>query len=100
MPKETVHDQAGMYDMQVSWAPDKYVQFGVQTSDNVPIVYRLVRDLTDEEKTAAGFAYPTDDDLSRFTGFTGLWGTLDRAGCNRLIRALRRARDQAYGADA
>lgn len=32
--------------------------------------------------------------------FTGVWGTLDRAGCNRMIRALRRARDQAYGPDA
>jgi hypothetical protein len=31
--------------------------------------------------------------------FTGLWGTLDRDGCNRLIRVLRRARDQTFGRD-
>lgn len=30
----------------------------------------------------------------------GLWCDLDRHGINRLIRTLRKARDQAYGADA
>lgn len=29
----------------------------------------------------------------------GLWTTLDRDGINRLIRVLRRARDQAFGRD-
>lgn len=32
--------------------------------------------------------------------FDGWHVTLDRAGINRLIRSLRRARDSAYGADA
>ncbi len=31
---------------------------------------------------------------------TGMFATFDRAGLNRLIRTLRKARDQAYGADA
>lgn len=31
---------------------------------------------------------------------TGFAITLDRDGCNRLIRAIRRARDSAFGADA
>lgn len=30
----------------------------------------------------------------------GIFAQLDRAGINRLIRALRKARDAAYGADA
>jgi len=30
----------------------------------------------------------------------GWYATLDREGINKLIRTLRRARDQAYGADA
>jgi hypothetical protein len=30
----------------------------------------------------------------------GWFADLDRAGCNRLIRAIRKARDQAFGADA
>lgn len=32
--------------------------------------------------------------------FKGWFATLDREGCNRLIRALRKARDAAFGADA
>lgn len=32
--------------------------------------------------------------------YTGVWSTLDRASCNRLIKLLRKARDAAYGADA
>lgn len=32
--------------------------------------------------------------------FNGWHTTLDREGCNRAIRALRKARDSAYGADA
>ena len=32
--------------------------------------------------------------------FDGWRVTLDRAGINRLIRSLRKARDAAYGADA
>ena len=32
--------------------------------------------------------------------FEGWFVHLDRAGINRMIRALRRARDGAYGADA
>ena len=31
---------------------------------------------------------------------TGMYATFDRHGINRLIRALRKARDQAFGADA
>lgn len=30
----------------------------------------------------------------------GMYATFDRAGLNRIIRALRKARDQAFGADA
>jgi hypothetical protein len=98
MPKETVHDQAAMYDVRIGWmAGDAgYVQVGVETADGRAIVDWLVKKPSDEVRQT----------LDRLTGsgevaaFTGLWGTLDRDGCNRLIRALRRARDQAFGADA
>ena len=42
------------------------------------------------------------DDRQELLGFEwdGYCSTLDRTGINRLIRALRRARDAAYGADA
>lgn len=32
--------------------------------------------------------------------FNGWFATLDREGCNRLIRSVRKARDAAYGVDA
>ena len=32
-------------------------------------------------------------------GESGLWSSLNRQGCNDLIRVLRRARDQAFGRD-
>ena len=31
---------------------------------------------------------------------TGMYATFDRAGLNRVIRSLRKARDQAFGSDA
>lgn len=33
------------------------------------------------------------------SGYSAVWATLDRDAVNRLIRVLRRARDQAYGRD-
>ncbi|HJS83638.1 MAG TPA: hypothetical protein VJ742_12465 [Nitrososphaera sp.] len=32
-------------------------------------------------------------------GYAGIWSDLDRWGCNRLIRLVRKARDGAYGKD-
>lgn len=31
--------------------------------------------------------------------YTSVWASLDRAGCNRLIKIVRRARDAAFGRD-
>lgn len=81
MPKETMHDEATLYDVTVGWETNKYVQVGLQTHDGRPIVDHLTE---------------TPGETAEFRS---LWGTLDRAGCNRLIRAVRRARDQAYGRD-
>ncbi len=81
MPQETIRDEAGMYDVRVGWTSGRWVQVGIESGDGVPIVTRL----------AGGTEDPAE--------FTGLWGTLDREGCNRLIAAVRRARDAAYGRD-
>lgn len=93
MPKEVIHDEAGMYDMVVGWSRGTvenethepiggYVQLGIETSDGASLVEKL-RGMDVEEAAM----------------FTRVWGTLDRAGCNRAIRTLRRARDQAFGRD-
>jgi hypothetical protein len=116
MPKETIHDQSSMYDIQVGWSRDGHVQLGVETSDGKSIasrlVYPAVKEWTDSERkkfsedrvsNATAGKWLTDGEIGVAicsAKFTGLWGTLDREGCNRLIRVLRRARDQAFGADA
>lgn len=38
-------------------------------------------------------------DASTNDGYSGVWTDLDRAGCNRLVRAVRKARDAAFGRD-
>jgi hypothetical protein len=116
MPKETVHDEAQMYDVQVGWTRDRDVQIGVETSDKKSIANHLI--YPDVQKwIEAERAKFSEDRLNNKTvgkwltdgeigvavlsaRYTGLWSTLDREGCNQLIRLLRRARDQAFGADA
>lgn len=90
MPKETITDLANMYDVQVGWQSGSDVQIGVVTHDGGTIVEWLF------PEASTGTITVSDSSPS----FTGLWGTLDREGINRLIRVLRRARDSAYGADA
>ncbi len=80
MPKEKIYDEASMYDMEVGWSRDN-VQVGVTTREGIPLVEQLAQDIDDPAK------------------FTGVWGTLDRAGCNRMIKMLRKARDEAFGKD-
>lgn len=73
MPKEIVTNceyRCGEPWLEVGWSRNTYVQVGVRTED--------------ENK------HP---DAVRFTD-------LDRDGINKLIRILRKARDQAYGSDA
>jgi hypothetical protein len=87
MPKEMIRDLVELYDVHVGWEREKYVQVGVETSDGRSIADHLTMENGgDDEPTT-----PAD--------FKGLWGTLDRTGCNRLIRVLRHARDQAFGKD-
>lgn len=79
MPKENVKD-AGFDDrrLEVKWEPHCFVQVGATSN----VVHE-----------------PTET-TSGFTTWEGEWVDLDRAGINRLIRMLRKARDAAYGADA
>jgi len=95
MPKETINDQAAMYDLTVGWSAGQYVQLGITTADGRAIIDKLIEKPSDETRR-------TIDQLTgngTVAAFTSLWGTLDREGCNRAIRVLRRARDQAFGRD-
>ena len=74
MPKEviqgTFNEELGV---SVGWAKDTSVQLAT---------LNLVHEKVDQYDPAAGW-----------------WVDLSREQVNRLIRVLRRARDQAYGAD-
>lgn len=79
MPKENIYprcsnasDAASPHGV-VQWARDKFVSVGVQASGDY-----------DEAVTPR----------------PSLWFDLDREGINLMIRALRKARDQAFGSDA
>lgn len=126
MPKELIRDVAGGFDVRVGWQPDSYVQVGVELSGDEVILERLYgnRDVlrevgrtmldaivkldplpltTDEQVDAAcdatGRAVLEAVAAAGSEEFKGLWSTLDRDGCNRLIKVLRRARDSAFGRD-
>lgn len=123
MPKETIHDETGVYDVRVGWQPDGYVQVGVETAAGVSLVSMLYGDapaltrIGVEVAKQIGAQEPKDSDTAASWGrgilniveasqvspgspsYTGVWSTLDRGGCNRLIKAVRRARDVAFGRD-
>lgn len=80
MPKENIHALDGR--VVVAWTPGKDLQVGVERGPEVYI----------NSEPVAGVST---------TGYgSGQYATLDRAGVNRMIRALRKARDAAFGADA
>ncbi len=90
MPKEKVYDSTGLYDIEIGWGVDQEVQVGIETHTGVSIAEMLAERPLDTGQGGVEAA------LARFTG---LWGTLDRRQINRLIKMLRKARDEAYGRD-
>jgi hypothetical protein len=86
MPKENINCMV-MPDLhvEVGWTPNGDVQIATVHA-NSPA--RFPTEVSDD-----GLQMP-DEPLR------GWYATLDRAGINRLIRALRKARDAAFGADA
>lgn len=84
MPKDNINDivTPGLR-AEVSWAPLGYVQVA-----------------TTNEHSTLQLDDPLPDGTVEAEPFSGWYVTLDREGCNRMIRSLRTARDKAYGADA
>lgn len=88
MPKELIHDAitAG-FRAQVGW--------GGIADDAAG--YVQVATVNENSDLQLGDSLPEGASAAPFEGW---YVHLDRAGINRLIRALRRARDSAFGADA
>jgi hypothetical protein len=120
MPREMVESICSPYHTKVGWSSDRDVQVGIEVEGQGSIFWALFDNEAREElgqhvkmidvagmsnhevasavlnilDTAGGVEEPGN------SSFNGLWATLDRRGCNQLIRLLRRARDTAFGADA
>lgn len=81
MPKEVIyndgHPNNGNSHLRVGWAKDGWVQVATVDPDREPI-------------------YSNDEKIPESNGW---FIALDRRGINAAIRALRTARDQAYGRD-
>lgn len=83
MPKEVIYSTVEQYNIEVGWNREASdVQVGIVTADGTPIANHL-----------------GPNGATEIAAFTSLWGNLDRAGINRLIKSLRTARDQAFGRD-
>lgn len=87
MPRETISSQLD-FPVEVSWGREHaYVQIGA-------IMKEPQNDLEPQNLQELLESWGPSASTAR-----GLFAQLDREALNKLIRVLRRARDQAYGKD-
>lgn len=98
MPTEVIRNRPEVDDgslpyTRVGWGRDaEYVQLGTVIPESEGGIMRHVRPAAGEDGGWEPVECPN--------GEAGWFVQLDRAGINRLIHTLRRARDQAFGRDA
>lgn len=114
MPAEKIHGcNQSPFDVRVAWSggPDAgTVQVAALAADGADRILGYVNEWLasakmpqiDVEKLRSSMTVPADlvgviPDYQPF--FDGWHVDLDRSGINRMIRALRRARDSAFGKD-
>lgn len=93
MPKENIYCEANRGD-----SPDESWRAEVQWSGGKDGNYGFV--MVGTVNPNSQFNWQQVDQDNSEGQFKGYFVHLDRAGINRMIRTLRRARDTAYGADA
>lgn len=98
MPKEVIYDRNGPFVVTEAGDEIRTDHPDFPREESLPVLRRAVhvgwsKDRYVEVGVGAFSAATEFDSDAHFTD-------LDRDGINRLIRALRKARDQAYGADA
>lgn len=111
MPKEIIHSSIAESNSEpvrtvVGWSREPgHVEIAVQFPHPLPrpntrtIPEMLRAELTDPKWSGdSNYAYTLNQMIAVYAD--GWYCHLDRAGVNRLIRTLRKARDAAYGADA
>lgn len=102
MPKEVVYGQGVPYGTPEEPGPARtVVEIGWHPGSHVEVATRCVR----SDDGSVYEPQPGEDGAGEdLAGQTiprafGVYAQLDRPGINRLIRHLRRARDQAFGKD-
>jgi hypothetical protein len=91
MPKETIFAAATAVGIEETEATGE--NYSIKT--RVDVAWGREQTVQMATLTRDGFGIRTVDPESP----DGLWTVLDRDAINRLIKTLRRARDQAYGVD-
>lgn len=91
MPKEIINDKNYQREVPVL-SNDGSVTNGTHIMSTCFLAVGWNKDAADVQLSVRH-----DDDPD---GFESTYLTLDRDGINRLIRSLRKARDQAFGSDA
>ena len=91
MPKEIIHDDSLVGE-------ERALALGVNPDNSTPLAVEVGwgRDATVQIAT---INLQNGDGDKRYTSEYGWFTELNRSMVNRLIQVLRKARDQAYGAD-
>lgn len=124
MPREMIPTTCEPFHPKIGWGVGGAVQVGVEGDDGRSLFWMLlgqadtlaaigasVRAIA-AEMTAPPVA-ATDESIGRRLvdaldvltveshrgSYQGVWAWLDRAGCNRMIAVIRRARDATFGRD-
>ncbi len=100
MPRESVYDSASLFSIEIGWDKERSnVQVGLAVNSDKSIAQYLagVQDAEMHDVEINDGSVVTD--IVKLPGFNSLWATLDREQINRMIRLLRKARDDAYGRD-
>lgn len=123
MPKEHVYpvrhgdDASPLPEVTIGWSREaSHVQIGVAPPERIAVetgptkvlsiadAIRADLEFVDqhrgESKWTGESNYARELDTILLVHERGWWSHLNRDGCNRLIRLVRKARDAAFGADA
>jgi hypothetical protein len=97
MPKEKLTDESGIM-AQVVWSHDQYVQVATLSVNPKEFVQWCRNIVERHEAHEAALADGRDSHFAEGESLGMFWSP-NRYQINQLIRYLRRARDQAFGAD-
>lgn len=116
MPQERIRTEP--FDVRIGWSRDRDIQIGVGEYEDRSLLWVLFGDEENRDRIADAFPKWLDDTESLTEAdrieslfnlieakdlpyeYSSVWATLERReDCNKLIKLIRKARDQAFGRD-